>query len=275
MNELPENQNLRRQIEDTLVGRTVTEVFNATKPHSQVFWYGDQLSYGKLLTGRRIESSETYGMFVDLVMDKHTKISIGDGTNLKYGTVDKKMPASYQLLCTLDDNTYIVLTVGMFGFIAAYDGTYDEHYYQNSLHSVSPLSNGFDERYFDDLFAKSKATLSAKLFLAAEQRIPGIGNGVLQDILFNARVHPKRKLSSLSDAEKSAMFHSVKDTLKEMTAKGGRDTETDLFGNKGGYRTILSKNTVGGPCPVCGDTIMKEASSGGGAIYYCPTCQRL
>lgn|GEM_PF-2077218 len=30
-----------------------------------------------------------------------------------------------------------------------------------------------------------------KAFLATEQRIPGLGNGVLQDILWTARIHPK------------------------------------------------------------------------------------
>ncbi len=274
MNELPENQRLRRQIEEILVGKTITGVFNATKPHKFLFWFGDPLSYNKLLTGRRIESSESYGMFVDLLTDEHTKISVGDGTNLRYGTITKKVPDSYQLLLTLDDNSYLVFSAGMFGFIAAYDGIYDEMYYQKSRNSISPLTDDFDERYFDELFAKSKSTLSAKLFLATEQRIPGIGNGVLQDILFNAGVNPKRQLKSLSDAEKSAMFRSVKTTLKEMTAGGGRDTETDLFGNKGGYKTILSKNTVNTPCPVCGNIIVKEAFSGG-AIYYCPSCQKM
>ena len=59
-----------------------------------------------------------------------------------------------------------------------------------------------------------------------------------------------------------------------MTDKGGRDTERDLFGKRGGYKTKLSKNTLQNPCPNCGDTIKKEAYLGG-AVYYCPTCQKL
>jgi formamidopyrimidine-DNA glycosylase len=59
-----------------------------------------------------------------------------------------------------------------------------------------------------------------------------------------------------------------------MTDLGGRDTEKDLFGNMGGYKTILSKNTVQNPCPGCGGTIIKEAYMGG-AVYFCPVCQKL
>ncbi len=82
--------------------------------------------------------------------------------------------------------------------------------------------------------------LSLKAFLATEQRIPGLGNGVLQDILYNARLHPKKKLGALSDGEFAALFSSVKNTLAEMTRNGGRDTEKDLFGSTGGYVTKLS-----------------------------------
>ncbi|MZP54386.1 MAG: endonuclease VIII, partial [Bacteroidales bacterium] len=42
----------------------------------------------------------------------------------------------------------------------------------------------------------------------------------------------------------------------------------------GKYKTLLSKNTANKPCPVCGDTIRKEAYLGG-AVYYCPSCQKL
>ena len=59
-----------------------------------------------------------------------------------------------------------------------------------------------------------------------------------------------------------------------MAVQGGRDTEKDLFGNAGGYKTILSKNTVNEPCPKCNTEIRKEAYLGG-SIYYCPCCQRL
>ena len=45
------------------------------------------------------------------------------------------------------------------------------------------------------------------------------------------------------------MFHAVKGTLAEMTSLCGRDTEKDLFGKPGGYKTILSKNTVEKPAP--------------------------
>ena len=44
---------------------------------------------------------------------------------------------------------------------------------------------------------------------AAQQRIPGLGNGVLQDILWAAKIHPRRKVADLSADEIQQMFHAV------------------------------------------------------------------
>lgn len=79
-------------------------------------------------------------------------------------------------------------------------------------------------------------------------------------------------MSLLSQAELEGMFYAVKNVLAKMVNEGGRNTEKDLFGCKGGYKTILSKNTVGKPCPVCSTTIKKDAYHGG-SIYYWELCQ--
>ena len=102
--------------------------------------------------------------------------------------------------------------------------------------------------------------------MATEQRIPGLGNGVLQDILFCAHIHPKRKMNTLSSADLDALYGYVKSLLREMAVRNGRDTETDLYGCKGGYKTILSRNTVDQPCPLCCGAIRKEAYMGG-SVY--------
>jgi Formamidopyrimidine-DNA glycosylase len=110
--------------------------------------------------------------------------------------------------------------------------------------------------------------------LATEQRIPGLGNGTLQDILFNAGIHPKKKTQDLSEQQKEQLFFSIKNTISEMCELGGRDTEKDLFGAFGRYKTKLSKNTSGKPCDKCGSIVVKENYLGG-SIYYCKECQPL
>ncbi len=82
----------------------------------------------------------------------------------------------------------------------------------------SPLSDNFDEKYFSKLFDFEKAdSLSSKGFLATEQRIPGLGNGVLQDMGRTAGLHPRIKISKFPDADKERLFSSIKTVLRDMT----------------------------------------------------------
>ena len=128
------------------------------------------------------------------------------------------------------------------------------------------------EDYYYELFNKVKPACSAKAFIATEQRIPGIGNGVLQDILFNAGINPKRKVNTFNNEDKEKLLNSIVKVLKDMIDKGGRDTEKDIFGKEGGYKVLLSKNTIKNPCSKCGGVLKKETYLGG-SVYYCPCCQ--
>ncbi|MCL6590943.1 MAG: hypothetical protein K6U80_13445 [Firmicutes bacterium] len=70
------------------------------------------------------------------------------------------------------------------------------------------------------------------------------------------------------------MVKQVQEVLAEMARLGGRDTEKDLFGKNGGYRTVMNKNNAGLPRPACSEMIKKKNYLGG-SIYYCPGCQRM
>ena len=274
MLEIPESKIVSQQALKTLTGKKITEVFTATHPHKFAFFNGDPTNYKRMLTGKEIRATRGHGMFVDMLCDADTSLIIGEGTNMRFYAPGEQIPEKYQLLITFNDNSCVAFTVAMYGLIWACNGVFDNPYHQKSLSSVSPLDDAFDYAYFDRIYKDVTKDLSAKALLATEQRIPGLGNGVLQDILFNAGIHPKRKKSKISEGEKTELFKSLKGTLKKMTDLGGRDTEKDFFGDNGRYKTILSRNTVNQPCPKCGDLIVKEAYLGG-AVYFCPTCQKI
>lgn len=273
MIEIPESATISKQGENILAGKKIAKIVQATSPHKFAWYNGDPALYPDLLIGREIESLKGHGAYVDIHCDNDTTISIGDGTNLKYYPDFEKHPVKHQLLIEFEDKSFIAFTVSMYGAIFAYKGEFDNPYHKGSLHSISPLKDEFNEQYFDSIFKNAKRDMSIKALLATEQRIPGLGNGVLQDILFNAGINPKRKISVINDLEKGDLYHSLKVTLQSMTDKGGRNTEKDFYGNFGQYKCILSKNTYKEPCPNCGGEITKEAYMGG-TVYYCPECQR-
>lgn len=272
MIEIPESTTISHQATEVLKGKVVSDVINATSPHRFAWYNGDPERYPEILIGKTIEVVKGYGSFIDLCFNEETHLVISDGTNMKYYTAAEKCPAKFQLLIAFEDESYLVFTVAMYGNILAFQGELDNFYYKGSIEKLSPMDEHYDFAFFENLIAKSKENLSVKALLATEQRIPGLGNGVLQDILFNAGIHPKRKIGTLSSENKEKLFHSMKETLAEMTAKGGRDTEKDFYGIPGKYLSILSKNTYHKPCPRCESKLIKEAYLGG-SVYYCPHCQ--
>ena len=150
MLELPEVLTLSKQANDVLSGKTITQVFNATKPHKFTFYSGDPLEYGKLLVGKTILSSKGYGMFVDFYLSGNVIMNIGDGVSARYYNPGDKVPANYQLLLTFEDESFLVFTVAMYGFISAYpDGVIDNKYYTISRESISPLSDAYTEAEFE------------------------------------------------------------------------------------------------------------------------------
>jgi len=272
MIELPEGQNLAKQLNEAVVQKRVKSVFLPTKPHKFCWFAGDAAAYDGQLKGSAVTKADSLGIYVEIAFDNGKRLCFNDGVNIRLVNF-ADAPKDYQLLVVFDDGTALVFTVAMYGGILLHDGDDNDEYYLKSKNAVSPFSPDFEAHYFKQL-AQCRPGLSMKAFLATEQRFPGVGNGVLQDILFSARLHPKRKLQSLSEAEQKRLLCSIRSVLREMTDKGGRDTERDLYGNPGGYRTNLSKNALPRGCPVCGGEIKKETYLGG-SVYYCPACQPL
>lgn len=272
MLELPETITLGKQLQKEVAGVKIQQVYPPSKIHKLCWFNGSPAGYNALMQGSMIQSAEGFGIFVELVLDNNKRICFSDGINVRL-VKPGSTPVNYQLLVELENKMALVFTVGMYGGISLHGVDYDNKYYGLSRASVSPLSDQFDS-HFSKLFSASKPTLSAKAFMATEQRLPGIGNGSLQDILFVAGIHPKRKIGTFSKADQDRLLICIKSVLKQMTDLGGRDTETDLYGQPGGYKTLLSKNTLATGCPTCHGEIIKEAYLGG-SVYYCPNCQPL
>ncbi len=273
MLELPEAVVLAHQIRRTLVGKKIVAAAANESPHRFAWYTGSPETYGERLRGQTVRAATSSGSHVETQLDDKVLVT---STSLRFHEAGAKLPANRQLLLSFHDGTSLTGHVQMWGALLCVDEGQDPGLKDYGLSKMKPsvLSPGFDEHYFLDLLDDEARAVSAKAFLATEQRIPGLGNGVLQDILWTARIHPRRKMDTLSPSDVRGLFRAVKSVLADMTRLGGRDSEKDLSGRPGGYRTVLGAKTGGGPCPSCGTTIRKEAYLGG-SIYYCPTCQPL
>ncbi len=274
MIELPEALRLAQQMREVFVGKRITSACADASPHGFAFYYGDPAAYPDMLVGKRVTGAQAYGGRVELLCED-MRVVLNDGVNARYYPPEAAKPEKHQLYLGFDDGGALVCTVQMYAALMACPIGTDLGFYDSvAKEKPSPLSDTFDHAFFGGLVAAAKPSTSAKALLATEQRIPGLGNGVLQDILLNARVHPKRKISAMSIDELDGLYDNMKSTLARMAALGGRDTEKDLFGEPGGYHTLLSAKTANGPCPFCGGAITRMAYLGGN-VYFCGTCQPL
>lgn len=271
MIEYPEALTLSRQLNNVLEDKTVARVYPPTKPHKFCWFNGNPADYNNALCGLTFSVAEAFGIYVELGF-QHMRLCINDGVNVRLSDCDDT-PKDYQLMIEFHDGTRLVFSVAMYGGIILHKGDYDNEYYLRSRAAESPCTQAFPQAFYDT-FAKCKPTLSAKAFLATEQRFPGIGNGVLQDILFEAGINPKRKIATFDKEDIDKLLSCTESVLHRMADSGGRDTEKDLYGKFGGYVTRMSKNSLADGCPVCRGEITKEAYLGG-SVYYCANCQPL
>lgn len=275
MIELPEALVLSEQLNNEIGGKIIVNAVAGRHPHKFAWFSGAPEDYCEKLTGRKIINIYPKSSRIFIELDDGMALVFGEGTRIRRLAPGVKRPIKHQLLIDFMDDSSIIVTIQMYGFILLENiKSITNKYVVSSMENPSPYSEDFNKEYFDKLLDECKGSnLSTKAFLATEQRIPGLGNGVLQDILFNARLHPRLKLKDFNDEDADNLYNSIKITLDEMGDKGGRDTEKDLYGSPGAYKSIMSKYTVGTPCPSCGELIEKQSYMGG-SIYVCPSCQR-
>ena len=272
MIELPEALTIARQFNEAVAGKTVRRVLPPTKPHKFCWFNGDAAAYENQIKGCTLTRAEGFGIYVEMSFANGKKLCINDGVNPRLLNA-QDAPKDYQLLIEFTDDTSLVFTVAMYGGVVLHGGEYDNEYYMKSRGYTSPFSPEF-QAYYENVLALCKPALRAKALLATQQRFPGVGNGAAQDILFEAGIHPKRKLGTLSTAQREGLGACIVAVLKKMCEQGGRDTEKDIYGRPGGYSTKMSKNTLDTGCPACGGPITKENYLGG-SVYYCAHCQPL
>ena len=239
MIEAPEARYLCEQLTETVVGKRISDVFIQFSPHKFAWFNGNSDEFAEWLVDKRINSAQSQGGMVEITIEDKVLV-LTDGVNLRYLTPGTKLPAKHQLLIAFEDESCLIASVRMYGGLMCYDknaatGMLSE-YYRTAKSKPQVMSDAFSKEYFLGLINDESAQKkSAKAFLATEQTVPGLGNGVLQDILYHAHIHPKKKIAALTDKEKENLFYQVKETMNDIYRQGGRNTESDLLGENGKY----------------------------------------
>ena len=272
MLEIPEATTIARQLIVEVSGRSVTRALAGRVPHGYVFWSRSPADYGRILPGLPIDDAVAYGGIVEIQLD-NWRLAFSEGARLRWIPPGSPLPQRDQLQLELDDGSALVCTVDVAAVISlTQEGRNDDPRYLAALAAVSPLTDAFTVEHLSRLMAAVPGRLSVMELLTMQQRIPGFGSGCLSDVAFLAEIHPRRRIDTLTPGELPELHRLLVETVRQMTASGGRDTQFDLYGNPGGYRTLLSAKTHATPCPRCGVVITRKVFHGE-TVYACPGCQ--
>ncbi len=277
MIEYPEAFTLANQISAELKGKRIESAVRGNAPHKFAFYSRTAEEYAAILPGKTIGEAHANGPLIVTAVDPGYVVVLGGGSErILLHQSEQTLPKKHHFLLSFEDHSHLSVTVQGWGSALLLTKTeLLEHPFYNTT-SIPPLSKGFTSQHFQQLFAglEPDDSRSVKFFLISKPGILGVGNGYLQDILFKAKIHPRRRAAQLNASEQEALYRAIREVLQKAVELGGRDTEHDLHDQPGQYMRILDNRNVGKPCPECA-TPIEKASFLGGAVYYCPWCQPL
>lgn len=139
-----------------------------------------------------------------------------------------------------------------------------------------PLEAEFTPEEFAERF-KRRSKTSIKAALLDQTVVAGVGNIYADEALWGAKIHPRRLVGSLSNAEFKKLYTELRDVMNLAIEKGGSTDKNyvDAEGKRGSYMDFARAfRREGQPCPRCGTPIIKFKHAGRGT-HICPNCQRL
>ncbi|MGH6899203.1 MAG: Fpg/Nei family DNA glycosylase [Geminicoccaceae bacterium] len=129
------------------------------------------------------------------------------------------------------------------------------------------LDPGFDLAAFTAAVAGRRRDI--KSVLMDQALLAGIGNIYADEILFQARLHPKAPMTSLDDRQRALLFEQIKAVLRTAIARGAG---AEQFLERLPDDHLLPHRDKGGRCPRCG-AALATLKAAGRTSYFCPRCQ--
>ncbi len=275
MFELPEFATLARQMNEALTGKVIEKGSLGNTPHKFVWYNRTPAEFEALTQGKTIGPATSKGKWLFVPLEPGYVLLLGEcGGRVLYHPAGSPIPKKFHLHLLFGDGTSLTATTQMWGAMELYEKGQEQHRQYLRDMRPTPCEPEFTLDYFSALVDRLKLAekRSVKGLLTQDQLIPGIGNAIAQDILFKAKLHPRHPIDDLSQSQIRGLYRAIVKTVEQVTKRGGRCDEYDLYGQLGRYTRLMDKNAVGRPCPECGRKSEKSQYLGG-ACYFCAHCQ--
>lgn len=277
--ELPEAQILAKQMSKELLQKQIKSFhLQDYQKLQRIGFINKDVKAFDQLVNRKVESIASRGNVIRIKLDLGLNLVLAPeyGGRILYHTSGSTVPNKYHLKLDFNDGTSLTVALTSMGVIQTLkdDDLERSYVYKRDFSEVtSPLDEReFTLERFSKQLTEKKVNIKSSL-VGKDAVIVGLSNSAFQDILFRAKIHPKRKASELSEDERHALYDAIKVMINERTRLGGKDQFADLYGNQGRYTPAMGPNMKGKTCIVCGTSIEK-LNLGGGQVHFCPKCQK-
>jgi len=272
MPELPEVETIKEDLRELVAGSTVerAEVLDSSlveQPSTEEFI---RRLEGVSITGVRRRAKH---LIVELDSDDSLVFQLKIGGQLLLVPPVEEPRTALMLVLHLDGDRRLFLRDET-GFTRARLLDAGELEERLSPLGPEPLEEGFDAGYLQRTIGSRRAQI--KPLLLDQKVVSGIGNIYADEILYDARLHPRRKANTLSEGEWEALHAAIRSNLaagvehRGTTVRLYRDV-LDRPGEHQNYLRVFEKH--GRPCPGGEGEVVRE-KVGGRPSHFCPECQR-
>lgn len=214
------------------------------------------------LQGKRLETARRHGKWLLAEVEggegwlaMHFGMT---GTLERIGGSDEEVPKYTRLLLDLDDGARLAFTSRrLLGKVELAKGP--EEF--SEQHHLGPDALAISKSDFVERFGAKGGTVKAALM--DQKTLAGLGNVYTDEILFQARVHPKTPIDTLDEKALGRLYERMQHVLKQANKKGAdpkRFPRTWLTPHRG---------KAAAECPRCGARLQRGQVSGR-TTYWCP-----
>ena len=276
MPELPEVETVRRMLEGAIVGRRI-ERARVSRKRLRTTSLG---SLPDRLAGRTFGTPRRTGKFLMLDLDGGVTLlsHLGMSGRWLYWSPlhppDGALEHVHLKLEFSDGATLWFQDVRRFGMLRLVPTDALERDPSLKLLGPDPLAVPRDGEALRT--AARGARTSIKTWMLDQRRIAGLGNIYASEVLFRARIDPRRRAGALSPEEWVRVAKEIPAVLEESIARMGTTFSTyrTIWNEPGEYgEQLLVYDRAGEPCRNCG-TPLRRIVQNGRSTYFCPSCQR-
>lgn len=268
MPELPDLLYLQKYLRKKISNSTIT---NVRVKQPVVLRVAVNKPYEQALMGKRIMDVAVNGPFIrfeltgalDLVINLMVmgKLQLQDGKEKSQGYLCFSLSLNDGRALNLCDEqkmakAYLVHR-GDFGLIPKY-----------SAQGTDILSPEFTPEQFKTIASKHTRK-QVRVFINDHSILSAIGNAYADEILFDAKIHPKTFVGKLSHQELAALYSSIRSVM-DWGIRKVEQAQQPIHVKVRDHMKVRGR--LGKPCPRCSTTIRREGVHSYD-VFFCPTCQ--